>query len=171
LDRVPGVVDAAARSLIAEVPSMPAAARRALADHVLELVKPRKGFRLPPASETALIRLLAALGDPRGGAAFWARIGPPHAPELRAAALHALGGLPRTLGKENLKRLLACTCDADFRVAAAALMILKSVPATGRTLDDWLALVDAPDVAVRRFALEKLAGHDTPEVADALLRQ
>jgi hypothetical protein len=171
LDKDPGVVDAAARSLIAEVPSFSAAQRRALADHVLELVKPRKGVTLPPAAETALIRLLAALSDPRGAAAFWARIEPPHPPELCAAALQALGTLPLSLGKDKLKRLLACACQTDFRVAAPALMILKSIPVTERTLRDWLVLLDAPDPAVKRFGLQKLAGRDSVEVAEALLRQ
>jgi HEAT repeats len=171
LDKDPGVVDAAARSLIAELPSFTSAQRRALADHVLELVKPHKGFDLPPMSETALIRLLAALGDPLGEAVFWARIEPPHPPELRAAALQALGTLPLSLGKDKVKRLLAAACDPDFRVAAPALMILKAIPVTGRTVRDWLVLLDAPDAAVRRFALEKLAGQDSAEVANAVLRQ
>jgi HEAT repeat protein len=171
LDKDPGVVDAAARSLIAEIPSLSAVQRRALADHVLELVKPQKRSQLLPTSETALIRLLAALGDSRGAAAFWARIEPAHPTELRAAALQALGTLPLSQGADKLKRLLTCACDPDFRVAAPALMILKAIPVTDRTLQDWLALLHAPDVAVRRFALDKLAGKDTPEVADGLLRQ
>lgn len=171
LDKDPGVVDAAARSLIALVPSLSTAQRQALADHVLELLKPRKGAHLPAASETALIRLLAALGDPRGALIFWTRIEPPHPPELQAAALQALGTLPLSVGKEQRQRLLACACHSDFRVAAPALMILKGIPVTERTLREWLVLLDAPDAAVRRFALEKLAGHDSPEVADGLLRQ
>src|SRR5262249_6320104 len=38
LDSDPGVVDAAARSLSAEIPSLTSASRRALADHLLELL-------------------------------------------------------------------------------------------------------------------------------------
>jgi hypothetical protein len=171
LDRDPGVVDAAARSLIAEISSFTGAQRRALADHVLEIVKPQKGSPLPPASETALIRLLAALADPRGEAPFWARIGPTHPPDLRAAALQALGALAPSAAKDKLARLLACACDPDFRVAAPALMILKTMPVADRALEDWLVLLDAPDPAVRRFALERLAGKDTPKMAEALLRQ
>jgi HEAT repeat protein len=171
LDKDPGVVDAAARSLIAEVPTFSKAQRRALADRVLDLVKPRKGFDLQPAAETALIRVLAALGDPRGEPVFRARMDSPHSPELRAAALQALGTLPISSAKENVNRLLACACDPDFRVAAPALMILKAVPVTDRTIRDWLVLFDAPDAAVRRFVLEKLAGKDSADIADALLRQ
>jgi hypothetical protein len=171
LDKDPGVVDAAARSLIAEVPSFTAAQRRTLADHILELVKPRKGSPLASASETALIRLLAALHDPRGASAFWARIEPHHLPELRATALQALGTLPLPSSNDKLSRILACACDPDFRVAAPALMILKTVPVKDGTTREWLILFDAADVAVRRFAVEKLAGKDSPQLAEALLRQ
>jgi hypothetical protein len=171
LDKDPGVVDAAARSLIAEVPSFTPAQRRTLADRILELVKPRKGSPLSAASETALIRLLAALGDPRGAVAFIARIEPPYPAELRATALQALGTLPLSQIRHKLSRILGCACDPDFRVAAPALMILKTVPVTDGILHEWLILLDAPDVAVRRFAVEKLAGKDSPEVAEALLRQ
>jgi hypothetical protein len=171
LDSDPGVVDAAVRSLIGEVPTLSDAQRRGLADHVLELVDPKRKPRLPAASETALIRLLAALGDARGEAAFWARVDPPHPPELRAAALQALGTLPPPEGKEKLKRLLAAAADADFRVAAPALMLLKTLPLADKAVGDWLTLLDAPDVAARRFGIEKLAGKDTPALAAALLKQ
>jgi hypothetical protein len=50
-------------------------------------------------------------------------------------------------------------------------MILKSVPVSDRTLKDWLPLFDAPDPAVRHFAVEKLGDRDTREMAGALLRQ
>ncbi len=171
LDKDPGVVDAAVRSLISEIPSLPDAQRRALTEQIVKLLKPQKGSHLPAASETALVRLLAALGDPRGEAAFWSRIEPPHSAELRAAALHALGALPFRHSKEKLKRLLDCAANADFRVAAPALMILKNIPVTERTAKDWLPLLDAPDAATRRFGIDQLAGRDTPELARALLRQ
>src|SRR5436309_1883066 len=84
---VPGVVDAAARTLIGEVPTLDAGHRRSLSKSVLELLGAKKGRRLAPSSEAALVRLLAALGDRKGEAAFWARLEPPNPPELRAAAL------------------------------------------------------------------------------------
>src|SRR5207249_1787399 len=58
LDKDPGVVDAATRSLLAEVPTLTEAQKKSLADHVLELLKPKKNGKLPPNSETALVRLL-----------------------------------------------------------------------------------------------------------------
>jgi hypothetical protein len=171
LDKDPGVVDAAVRSLIAEVPSLSEAHRGALADHALELLAARSEQPLSPAAQTALVRLLAALGDARAEEAFWTRLDPAYAPELRAAALHGLGNLPAPEGKDKLKRLLACAADADFRVAAPALMMLKGLSVGDRGVKDWLPLFDAADAAVRRFAIEKLGDRDTPDVAAALLRQ
>ena len=168
LDADPSVIDAATRSLISKVPSLTAGHRQALADHVLELLETSA---LSAVSDAALVRLLAALGDARGEAVYWPRLEPSHAPELRAAALQALGGLPTPSGRDKLKRLLDCAVNADFRVAAPALMLLKGVPVSDRTGQDWLPLLDAPDPAVRRFAIDKLRGRDTPEVAAALLKQ
>jgi HEAT repeat protein len=171
LDSDPGVVDAAARSLSGEIPAMPDAARQALADHLLGLLDGSKKSPLSPPSETAVVRLLAALADPRAEAWVWDRIQPGHPVEVRAAALQGLGKSVATPVKDRLKRLLACAADADFRVAAPALMMLRGVAVTDRQLSDWLPLFDAPDVAGRRLALEKLGDRDTEEVAAALLRQ
>src|SRR5262249_19882786 len=171
LDSDPGVVDAAARTLLAEVPSLGKPQRRALANHLLELLKPRKGAGLPLASETALLRLLAALEDPRGAPILWTRIESQHAPEVRAAALQALGTLGLPSNHSELKKVLACALAKDFRVVAPALMLLLSLTVVDRLLTDWLPLLDAADVAVRRFANEKLTGKDHPGVAAALARQ
>lgn len=171
LDSDPGVVDAAVRSLIGKVPGLDQRHRRVLVDHVLELLGTKKAPRLPLASEAALVRLLAGLGDPRGEVVFWARLEPPHPAELRAAAVQALGTLPLPSARDKIRRLLACAVDTDFRVAAPALMILKGVPVSARTVSDWLPLLQAADAAVRRFAIDKLAGLDTPAVAEGLLGQ
>ncbi len=171
LDSDPGVVEAALRSIMNEVPSFSPSQRRALADHVLELVNPKKRAQLSAVAETALLRLLSALGDSRGEAAFWARVEPAHSPELRAAALQALGTLPPPKERDKLKNLFACAADADFRVAAPALMILKAIPVAKKDVKDWLTLFDAPDVAARRFGMEKLGDRDIPEIARGLLKQ
>lgn len=171
LDNDPGVVDSAASSLAAEIPRLSKAHRQALADRLIDLLGRNKKSPLPPASEMAVVRLLAALDDPRAEPLLWERTQPPHSPELRAAALQALGKQGGALGKEQLRRLFACAADPDFRVAAPALMILKTVPVLPRAVPDWLPLLDAPDVAVRRLAIEKIGGHDSAEVAAALLRQ
>lgn len=171
LDSDPGVVDAAVRSLLSEVGSLSAAQKRGVADRVLELLHPRKAPSIPAASESALLRLLAALGDSRAEPIFWARISDAHDPALRATALQALGTLSIQPTKDKFQQLIACATDRDFRVAAPALMLLKHVPVAERNLHQWLALLDAPDVAARRFALEKLEGRDSPALATALLRQ
>ena len=171
LDSDPGVVDAAARSLGAEIPLLPPASRKALGDHLLGLLAKKKGPPLPPASETAIVRLVAALGDERAKAALWERTLPAYRPEVRGAALQALGRWAESPGKDEVKRLLTCAADGDFRVASPALMILKGVGVTDRQLSDWLPLLDAPDVAVRRAVIDKIGDRDRAEVASALLRQ
>jgi hypothetical protein len=169
LDTDPGVVDAAARSLSGEVPTMSGADRKALADHLLGLLKGTKKTPLPPPSESAVVRLLASLGDERAEDWFWDRIQPGFPAPVRAAALQ---GLSKSVPvKDRLKRLLVCAADADFRIAAPALMILRGVAVNDRHLSDWLTLFDAGDVAGRRLALEKLGERDSDEVAAALLRQ
>jgi HEAT repeat protein len=171
LDSDPGVVDAAARSLGAEIPSLTPASRKALADHLLDLLKKKKGPPLPPASETAIVRLVAALGDERAKATLWERTAPGYRPEVRGAALQALGRWAEAPSKDELKRLLACAAEPDFRVASPALMMLKDLPVADRQVPDWLPLLDAPDVAVRRLAIDKVGDRDKPEVVAALLRQ
>jgi hypothetical protein len=50
-------------------------------------------------------------------------------------------------------------------------MIQRGLDVNDRQVPDWLALFDAPDVAARRLALEKLGDRNTVDVAGALLRQ
>jgi hypothetical protein len=171
LDADAGVVDAVCRTLVGELRSLGQAQRKALTDRIFELLKPKKKSPLPTYSEVALVRLLAATDDARAEAIFWDRIEAGHPLELRAEALQALGNMAPSNSAAKHKELLACANDTDFRVAAPALMILKSVPATKKNATDWLALLNAPDVAARRFAIDKLAGQDTADLADALLPQ
>jgi hypothetical protein len=170
-DRDPGVVDASARSLIGKVPSLSKHHRKALVERVLDLLGPRKPHALPLASEAALVRLLSALEDSRGEAAFWARIDASRPVEIRASALQALGVLPCPSQKEKIGRLLVCAADGDFRVAASALMILKNFTVNDRNLKDWLPLLEAPNPGTRRFAMEKIGDKDKSDVAAALIRQ
>jgi HEAT repeat protein len=170
LDRDPGVVESAGRSLLAQVPALPPAHRKALADQLLELIKNKKES-LSPSSTTVVLRLLAALDDPRVEALLWEHIVPPYPPEVRAAALQALGKWADSPGKEQLKRLFACATDSDFRLAAPALVLLKDLPVGDRMVSEWLTLLQASDVAVRKLALDKIGERDTAEVSEALLTQ
>jgi len=171
LDSDPNVVDASVRSLISEVPTLQPRHRRALTDHVLNLMRNKKASPLSPRSEAALVRLLAALADNRAESVYWSRAAPPHSTELRSAALQALGTLPVPSRRDKFKLILECACERDFRLAAPALMILKTAPVNDRALNDWLPLFNAPDPASRRFAMEKLGHKDHPKVAAALVRQ
>jgi len=172
VDKDSAVVEAAVRSLIGQIPSLSAAQKKDWADHILRLAERKKNKTpLAPVSEAAVVRLLAALDDPRAGPVLWDRIPAPHPPEVRAAALQALGKWTEAPNKEQLRRLFACAAERDFRVAAPALAILNHLQVNERSLPDWLALFEAPDVAVRRMALEKLGDRDSPAVAEALVRQ
>jgi HEAT repeat protein len=171
LDKDPGVVNAAVSTLIGEIRSLTTSQRRTLTERVIELLKPKKNQPISSASESALMRLVAALGDSRGENSFWQRIGREHSTELRAAALQALGTVAPPRDKKRIGQLLECAIDRDFRVAAPALMILKNLPISERDTSDWLPLFEAPDPAVRRFALEKLGDRDRADVAQALLAQ
>jgi hypothetical protein len=101
---------------------------------------------------------------------FWARITPPHATEVRAAALQALGDAePNT--EKRLQALLTCAAERDFTVIAGALMLLKKIPVGGKHSKHWIKLLEAPDVATRKFAVEKLKGVENADVARAMLSQ
>ncbi|HVS36423.1 MAG TPA: HEAT repeat domain-containing protein [Gemmataceae bacterium] len=174
LDKDPGVVEAAVRSLAEQIPTLAPAQRQAWTDQLLELAGDRRGGVTPPlpaATQTAVVRLLAALDDPRAGAALWDKVLPPHAPEVRAAALQGVGKWAASPTKDQLKRLFAAAADADFRIAAPALVILQRLPADNRAAAEWRMLLRAPDVAVRRLALDKIGDHDDDETAAALLEQ
>jgi hypothetical protein len=170
LDADPAVVEAAARSLVEQIPTLTPAQRQAWTDHLLELAADKKQ-PLAPTTQTAVVRLLAVLDDPRAAAVLWDRVAPPYPAEVRSAALQALGKWAASPNKDQLKRLFACATEASFQVAAPALVLLQRLPITDRGASDWTALLRAPDVAVRRLALEKVGDRDTDDVAEALMEQ
>ncbi len=170
LDKDPNVVEAAVRSLSAQVPSMDAKQRDSLTDQLLQMLGNKKSPPAP-ATEAGAVRLLAALGGERGAQVMWDRVQPGHPPEIRATALQAVGATAAAPNKEQLRRLLACASEQDFRIAGPALLILKRAAVTDRAVPEWLKLFDAADVAGRRLALEKLGDRDTEDVARALLQQ
>jgi HEAT repeat protein len=171
LDSDPGVVDAAARSLLSKIPNFQSAEKRTVCEQVLDALKPRKGETLPAVSEAALLRVLAGLNDPRSEKMFWVRLEAGYPEAVRAAALHALGSHPLTVKKEQLHLLLACAADPSFRIAAPALLLLKPIEPTQQSLSSWITLFETADPSARRFALEKLGHNQAPEVISALRRQ
>lgn len=169
LDKDPGVVEAATRSLISKVPELTPSHRRALTDHLLALLGNKKQ-PLSPTSDTAVVRLLASLDDPRIGKLFWDRLAGDFAAEQRAAILQAISKWCAAPSRDQVKKLLRCAADTDFRVAAPALLLLQNIE-PDKAATDWLMLFHAPDKAVRRFAMDKLGQRDSVEVAKALLDQ
>ena len=163
LDTDPGVVEAAARALLIRIPDLPAAGRRDLGDQVLAALTPAKGQILPGVSEAALLRVLAGLRDPRGEKHFWSRLAPAHQETVRLAALQALGSLELTAKKEQLELLLACAVDTNFRIAAPALMLLKSIEPARALIPRWVKLFDAarsigPPIRTRKAWQVRRAG-------------
>jgi hypothetical protein len=170
LDTDPKVVEAAVASLIGQIPSLSSAQRRAWADQLLAVAEDHATPH-PPATAAAVVRLLAALEDPRAAKVLWDHVRPARPPEVRAAALAALGKWVAAPGKDHLQLLFQAAADHEFRVAAPALLLLKRLPADAKSQPHWLNLLRAPDVAVRRLALEKVGDRDNADVAGALLEQ
>ena len=169
-DTDPGVIEAAVRSISGEIPALSQSQRRLLVDQLLALLKDRKA-RISAVAQSAVLRLLTALADPRTELFFWDRAASAHPPEVRAAALQALGQWITSPSKEQLKQLFTCAADADFRVSTPALVILQNQPVTAAALPEWLALLKAPDPAVRQLALAKVGDQNDARSADALLEQ
>jgi HEAT repeat protein len=169
LDIDPKVVDAAARSLAAEVPTFHASQKHALSKFLIDSLKSKE--EVSSKAEAAMLRLLGSLHDPSAEDMFWSRLATGIAPEVRASALHGLGQNDTPTSSPRLQSLVACATDPDFQIVAPALMILKKIPVSAKNSKYWLKLLNAPDVAARRFAVEKLSGLETEEVARGLLQQ
>ncbi|HZZ81120.1 MAG TPA: HEAT repeat domain-containing protein [Gemmataceae bacterium] len=167
LDEDPKVIDSTARSLAIEVPGYTPQQRTALARFLIESLGEKK---IAPKSEAALLRVLSALNEAKAEELFWPRILPPHAVDVRAAALQALGSAEAKTDK-RLQALLTCAADKEFTIVAPALMMLNKVPVSAKNAKPWIKLLEAPDVATRRFAVEKLQGIENVEVARAMLAQ
>ncbi|QVL32653.1 hypothetical protein KIH39_01680 [Telmatocola sphagniphila] len=167
-DKDPAVVEAALGSMMGSIPNLGASQRKALADQLIELVSNKKQ-PIATSMEAAALKLLAVFDDPRIGKILWERVQPGRNPDIRMAALQSIGKFTTSPNKEQLAILFGCACEPDFRMAAPALMMLKNVKVTDKSLNDWLVLFKAVDSATRQFAMDKLEGFDTPELAGALL--
>jgi HEAT repeat protein len=170
LDKDPQVASSAATAIVAKVPTLTPAQRAALADELVAVASDRK-HPLPPAAGFPVVRVLAALNVPAADEVLWDRVLPPHPPEVRAAALQAVGGRVEKATRDQWRKLFACAAEPDFRIAAPALMVLNRFPVADKQVSDWAGLFAAPDVAARRLAVEKLGDRDTSEVAEGLMSQ
>ena len=169
-ERDPAVVEAAVGTLAARIPTLDAKRKRALADELFDLAKSKK-VKLTPTGEAGIVRLAGLLDDDRVEPLLWDRILPPLSAEVRAAAIQNLARFIDSPGKEQRARLFTCAADPQFRVAAPAMMLLDKVPFSPKQIGDWLDLLDAPDLAPRRFALGKIGHIDAAEVANKLVEQ
>ncbi len=170
LDKDPQVATAAANAMIGRIPTTPPDQKKALVAELVAVASDKKK-KLPPTAEMPVVRVLASLNDPAAADVLWERVLPPFSSDVRAAALHAVGGWLQAPTKEQWRRLFACAVEPDFHVAAPALVLLSRLPVTAKQEADWLALFNAPDAAARRLALDKVGDRDTPEVAAALMAQ
>src|SRR4051794_5605741 len=169
-EKDPAVVEAAVNTLAGRIPTLDAKRKKSLADELFELAKSKK-IKLTPHGEAAVIRLAILLEDERSEALLWDRIVPPLPAEVRAAAIQGLAKFIASPNKDQRARLFQCAADPQFRVAAPAMMLLDKLPVENKQLGEWLSLLDAPDLAARRFALNKIGDKDTVEVADTLIEQ
>jgi HEAT repeat protein len=169
-DKDPAVVDAAVTAVTAAMPSLDDRQRKRLADTLIKLGTSRKA-KLAPASEAGVLRLAGLLEDARIAPLLWDKVLPPNPSEVRANALQALGKWVTSPGKDERDKLFKCAADADFRVAAPALMILDRLPASEKLTPGWVKLLRAPDIAARRVAMKKVGDRGEREIVDALLEQ
>lgn len=169
-DKDPGVVDSAVQSLLQQLPDLGKADRQKLLDQLLKLA----GQTKPPlsaATELALVRLFTALDDPKAAKAIWPWVKAGHSFEVRSHALQTLGAWVSTATPEQWSLLFQTAQDGDFRIASLALVLLKKLPAAKEAQGHWLKLLAAPDVSVRRLAVEKLGDGEAKPVAEALAEQ
>ena len=167
LDADPQVAAAAAAAITGKIPAMPADRRKTLVEELIAVAADRK--KLPASAELPVVRVLAALNDPEAADVLWARTTALHPPEVRAAALQAVGKWAEKPSKDQWAKLFAAAADADFRVAAPALMVLHRLPVADKQLTDWVGLLHAPDVAALRLAVEKVGDRDAKEVTAGLM--
>jgi len=171
LDEDAGVVETAARSLAGEVPTLREGQRRALANYLIGCLEQKRRPPLPGASVAAMVRVLSALHHPKAEDLFWKCLEPTRPLPVRAAALQSLGSLPPPKSEAKLGRLFECAREREFQIAAPAMMILKQIPASKKSVKQWQKLLEAPDVAVRRFALDRLKDLDDPTVSQSFVAQ
>ena len=164
------LTEAAAHALAARIPEMTEAKRKDLAAKLVTLATGKKP-PLPKTSEPSVLRLLSALNVPSTAGFFWERTQAPYPPDTRQVAIQTVGAWTESLGKDQLRKLIACAKDPEFRVVGPALAILETLPYSAKLKDEWLGLFAAPDVAARRLAVAKLGNENDAAVADGLLAQ
>jgi hypothetical protein len=169
-ERDPAVIEAAVNTLAGRIPTLDAKRKRVLADELFDLAKSKK-VKLTPDAEAGVVRLATLLDDERVEPLLWERILPAMPAEVRSAAIQGLSKFVNNPSKDERAKLFQCAADPQFRVAAPAMMLLDKLPVSDKQLGEWQSLLDAPDLAARRFALNKIGDRDTADVAKKLVEQ
>ena len=163
------VVDAAVSSLIGQIPGLSPLRARVGGPTLTRRGRPQNPtFSGDHCRRDSIVGSSAGI---RAEAVLWDHVLPPRSVEVRAAALGALGKWATSATKDHLQRLFRCSGDADFRVAAPALMLLQRLPVDAKSQSAWVQLLQAPDVAARKLAMEKVGDRDNADVLQALLAQ
>ncbi|MFO0937786.1 MAG: HEAT repeat domain-containing protein [Gemmataceae bacterium] len=162
--------EAAEHALGSNIVDMTDAKKKELATNLVKLASSKKP-PLPKVSEGPVFRLLSALNVPSTASFFWDRTQAPYSPDVRAIAIQTVGGWIKSPTPEQWKRLFACAVDSEFRVVSPALLILEKLPYSSKQLNDWIKLFQAPDVAARRLAVNKLGGENSAAIANGLMAQ
>lgn len=161
------VVEAAARSLSSEVPTLTEKQRHALAEKIISHLDSDEA--LTPVSEEALLRILGEIQMPEAEPIFWRYLSSKHSNGQRAVALEALAALGCKMSDSKLKQLFECAKERDFNIVSRALLLLQKVPVKGKAVSHWEELLTAPDIAARRLAIQQVKDVDSISVARALV--
>lgn len=167
-DTDPGMVESTATVLASTLASRTSAQTRAIGKRVGELAQQRGISR---ATDQAVTRLLSAMDDPSGTKSLWDRISANHSPEVRSAALGSLGKGEISNTLENVRRLVQCAGEGDFRIVAPSLILLQKLKVEAAAIGEWLPLFQAKDPAARQLAVEKLGFNPNSQVAQLLAQQ
>ena len=167
LDSEPRVVEAAARSLSSEVPTLTEKQRQALCQNLIDHLN--NGEVSAPCSEEAMLRILGELQMPQAEATFWKILKTASSTSQRAVALEALGSIQWRSTDARLKQLFACAHEKDFTIVSRALMLLQQVEPKGKAQQYFEEMLTAPDLAAKRLAISKLGEADSIAVARALV--
>lgn len=162
------VVEAAARSLSSEVPTLTDKQRQSLTEHLIETLNDKK-LSLSNTSKEAMLRILGELQTPEAEATFWNYLKIAQTAEKKAAALDGLGAIEWKKTDAKVKTLFECAAQPGFIVVSRALLMLQPFEAKGKYQKHWEELLNAHDIAARRQAIEKLSDVDSISVARAMV--
>ncbi|MFO1052895.1 MAG: HEAT repeat domain-containing protein [Planctomycetota bacterium] len=132
------------------------------------LAKAMKGIELSPETRGALLCVVARLDGAAARETLMEHVGAQHPVLVRAAALRALKGVKLTPTQSVLILDVLSAADAEPLVEPAV-ELLRGVPWSEKAIPALRNLLDSPDVALRRFALEAMKRVEDADVVKPLL--